>query len=236
MTSREPAGASRWARSGEGSAMLAQMLDATPSAIAFWDRDLRNVFANHAYIEWYGITPDQLRGRHARDMMGAELFELNYPAMQRALAGERQLLERAVRTPSGAVRVAQIEYAPYRTRGEVVGFIAILVDVSERTRAEEAAREAAEQVATITERQRIEERAHEGILQDLFAVQLRIERARAAVAAESAAADALDAALESLEVAVADLRLVLGADPGAKRSGSDGATTLPGAASRRLLA
>jgi PAS domain S-box-containing protein len=231
MTSGEQAGESRWARSGDGSAMLAQMLDALPSAIAFWDRDLRNVFANRAYIEWYGMTPDQLRGVHARVMLGAELFRLNYPAMRRALAGERQLFERTVRTPSGENRTAQIEYTPYRTSGEVVGFITILVDVSERTRAEQSARAAAEQVATITERQRIEERAHEGILQDLFAVQLRIERARGTVAADSATADALDAALESLDVAVADLRLVLGTDPSATRSGGSGAAVRPAAAS-----
>jgi signal transduction histidine kinase len=148
--------------------------------------------------------------------------------MQRALAGERQVFERVLRTPAGETRDAQVDYTPYRFHGEVVGFITVIVDVSERIRAERAARGAAEELATLAERRRIEERAHAGVLQDLFAVQLRIERARAALVGESPAAEILDSALDRLDAAVADLRLVLGVDAsGHGGAGADAGLAIP---------
>jgi PAS domain S-box-containing protein len=201
----------------DGSATLTELLDGVPSAIAFWDRELRNVFANRAYIDWFGMTPEELRGQHARAMLGPELFELNLPFMQKALAGEPQVFERVLRTPAGESRHAQIDYSPFVFDDEIIGFITTVVDVSERIRAERAARKVAEQLATLAERHRIEERAHEGVLQDLFAVQLWIDRARASIATGSPAAGALESALERLDAAVADLRLVIGDDVGAAR-------------------
>ncbi|HZC69780.1 MAG TPA: PAS domain-containing protein [Jatrophihabitans sp.] len=213
MTSSDTNDASPWDVPEDRSETLTQMLDAVPSAIGFWGRDLCNVFANRAYFEWFGVTPEQMRGQHALAVLGQVAFEGNLPFMQRALAGERQVFERVLQTPSGEIRSAQIDYTPYHFHGEVVGFIAVIVDVSERTLAERAARGAAEELATLAERRRIEERAHAGVLQDLFAVQLRIERARASVTSESPAAEILDSALDRLDAAVADLRLVLGVDP-----------------------
>jgi PAS domain S-box-containing protein len=216
MTTNETTGGSPWAMPEDRSETLTQMLDAVPSAIAFWGRDLCNVFANRAYIDWFGVTPEQMRGQHARAVLGPEVFELNLPYMERALAGERQVFERVLHTPAGETRDAQLDYTPYHFHGEVVGFITVIVDVSERIRAERAARGAAEQLATLAERHRIEERAHAGVLQDLFAVQLRIERARAALTGASPTAEILDSALDRLDAAVADLRLVLGVDASAR--------------------
>ena len=211
---------SSWAAPEDRSETLTQMLDAVPSAIAFWGLDLCNVFANRAYIDWFGMSPEQMRGQHASAVFGPELFELNLPYMQRALAGERQVFERVFRTPSGETREAQLDYTPYRFHGEIVGFTVVIVDVSERITAERAAGEAAEELAALAERRRIEERAHAGVLQDLFAVQLRIERARAALSSASAAAEILDSALDRLDAAVADLRLVLGVDPTSPGAGN----------------
>ena len=190
--------------------MLAHALDAVPSAIAFWDRDLRNVFANKAYRTWLGVTPEQARGQHAKDLFEPEAYALSEPYMHAALDGQRQVFERLSYTSSGEEREAQVEYTPYAVDGEILGFVAIVIDVSVRIHAERAARAAAERVAVLTERQRIEQRAHEGILQDLFAVQLNIERARAEAAGHAPTIDALDLALDRLDAAVADLRLILG--------------------------
>lgn len=212
MTTKTANG-SPWAIPEDGSATLTQVLDAVPSAIAFWGRDLCNVFANRAYLDWFGVMPEQMRGRHVREVAGTELFAQNEPLMQRALAGERLVFERVIRTPSGETRDAQFDYTPFRFHGEIVGFITVIVDVSGRIRAEHAARGAAEELAALAERRRIEERAHAGVLQDLFAVQLRIEQARAALSDGSAGAEILDSALDQLDAAVVDLRLVLGIDP-----------------------
>lgn len=220
MTTEIPADRPPWAVPEDRATTWIQMLDAVPTAIALWDRALCNVFANRAWIDWLGMTPEQMQGRHARELLDPEMYELDLPNMQQALVGDRQVSEHVFRTPSGETRDAQLDYTPFESGGEIVGFIATVVDVSERSRAERAARGAATELAALTERRRIEDRAHEGVLQDLFAVQLRIERARAAVSHESGAAAVLDSALDRLDAAVADLRLVLGVDPNPKGGGA----------------
>src|SRR4051794_37725652 len=87
VTTETPADRPPWAVPDYRAATLVQMLDAVPTAIALWDRELRNVFANRAWIEWLGMTPDQMRGRHASVLLSPEMFELDLPCMQRALAG-----------------------------------------------------------------------------------------------------------------------------------------------------
>lgn len=187
--------------------LLAEVLDAVPAAIAFWDRDLRNVFANRAaYLDWFGHAPDELRGRHSRELLGEDVFALNEPYMREALAGERHVLERVLVTPSGERRNAQIDYTPYVADGEVIGFLTTIIDISARVRAERMARESAERLAAMAERRRFEERAHDVILQYLFAAQLDVDRARTATGDETTAAAALDSASIRLATAVADLR------------------------------
>ncbi len=69
---------------------LYRMLDHLPAAIAYWDADLRNVFANRAHIEWFGMTPDQMRGLHVREVMGDVRYALARPYLEAAMSGVAQ--------------------------------------------------------------------------------------------------------------------------------------------------
>lgn len=116
---------------------LQRVLDLLPAMVGYWDRDLRNLVANHAYVEFFGRTPDEMRGMHIRDLLGADLYEQNRPYMERALAGEPQLFDRAIPTPSGEVRHTQASYIPDVIDGEVRGFVVLVTDITERKRIEE---------------------------------------------------------------------------------------------------
>jgi PAS domain S-box-containing protein len=87
------------------------------------DTDLRNRFANRAYVEFLGLTPEEIRGRHASEVLGPELYALNRAYIERALAGERQLFERAIIDPSGAPRHVQESYIPDVSDGKVRGLL-----------------------------------------------------------------------------------------------------------------
>lgn len=108
------------------------LLDALPAMVGYWDRHLINRLANAAYIEFFAISPEEMRGTHIRDLLGPELYEKNLPYMEGALAGDRQLFDREIPTPSGEVRYTQVSYVPDRRDGEVRGFFALVTDITER--------------------------------------------------------------------------------------------------------
>jgi PAS domain S-box-containing protein len=184
------------------------VLDTVPTPISLWDTDVRNVYANRAaYRRWFGRDSDELRGVHSSDLLGPELYELNKPHQRKCLDGEPQLFERLITAPDGQVRHAQVEYHPYWQDGEVVGLITVITDITSRVTAEELSAASVAQLASLAERRRIEERAHDGTLQALFAAQLRLDCLR--VKAGEAAADILavaTATADLIDQAIADLR------------------------------
>ncbi|HYF28730.1 MAG TPA: PAS domain S-box protein [Baekduia sp.] len=117
---------------------LRAILNALPAMVGYWDADLRNHMANDAYVDYFGLTPRQIHGRHIRDVLGPELFEQNHPYMQRALAGEPQLFDRTIVDPDGVARHTQASYVPDVVDGEVRGFFVLVTDITARRDAEHA--------------------------------------------------------------------------------------------------
>lgn len=113
------------------------MLNALPALVGYWDRNLRNRMANDAYIDFFGLSPREVRGIHIKEVLGEELYEKNRPYIEGALRGERQLFDHEIRTPSGEVRYTQASYVPDVVNGEVRGFFALVTDITERRRIEE---------------------------------------------------------------------------------------------------
>ena len=66
---------------------LRTVLDAMPSMIGYWDRNLNNRVANLAYHTWFGCDADSLPGRNMCDLLGPALFEANRPYIEAALRG-----------------------------------------------------------------------------------------------------------------------------------------------------
>ena len=115
---------------------LRVLFDGLPALIGYWDRDLRNVIANQAYVEWFGLAPDQLRGMHISQVVGQTIYEQNLPFMEAALAGAEQLFQRTLVDVSGAIRHTQVSYSPDLVDGEVVGLFVMITDVTPRVEAQ----------------------------------------------------------------------------------------------------
>lgn len=127
---------------GAKARLLGALFDRLPAMVAYWDRDLRNVIANHAYIEWFGFTPEQMRGIHIREVLGERVFAMNLPYMEAALAGEEQLFDRTLVDTNGRTRHTQASYVPDVVDGEVRGFFVLVTDVTPRVEAQRALDEA----------------------------------------------------------------------------------------------
>ncbi len=136
----------RTAALGEHERLLQNILDGIPGLIGYWTKDLRNRFANKAYLDWFGMSADQLRNLHIKDVLGPELFAQNWPRIEEVLHGRPQRFEALIPIPKqpGRHRHSEAHYMPDIVNGVVQGFLVIVFDISQIKQAELAA-EAANQ-------------------------------------------------------------------------------------------
>ena len=121
---------------------LQTFIDHTPALVMYWDAELRNRFANRAYQEWFGQSPQQVRGKHIAEVIGAERFAELEERLTAVLAGQSELFEHRFTLPDGQVRDALFSYIPDMRDGKMCGMYGFVSDISSLKRAE-AGREAA---------------------------------------------------------------------------------------------
>ncbi|MEH3159674.1 MAG: PAS domain-containing protein [Sphingomonas taxi] len=120
---------------------LRTITDALPVLISYVDRDLIYRFANSYYRDWFGIAPEDVVGRHLRDVVGETTFAERLPLIERVLAGERIESEGRIAHCGDGFRRADIRYLPrFGDDGAVVGFHVLVTDMEERARREAAVR------------------------------------------------------------------------------------------------
>jgi two-component system sensor histidine kinase/response regulator len=116
---------------------LRQISDSLPAMIAYWDENAICRFANQAHFERFGLTPAQIVGLSIDQLFGTDQAETRRKRVVDALAGERQRFDQSVTDRHGAVKHWQSEYVPHFHNGKVVGFYALIVDITSRKMAEE---------------------------------------------------------------------------------------------------
>ena len=110
---------------------LRTVTEVLPGMVAYWTRELRCGFANNAYLESFGLTPERMRGIGMRELMGEELFAATEPFVLAALRGERQRFERTLAKSDGSVGYTWVHYVPDLEDGQAQGFYVLISDVSE---------------------------------------------------------------------------------------------------------
>jgi PAS domain S-box-containing protein len=135
---------------------LRLLMDATPAVIAYVGADCTYRRVNRVYDLWHGRAAQAVLGRPVRAIVGEPAWEAVRPYVEQALAGETVSYERAL--PIGRdVRWLHTTYTPDRdASGQVQGFAVHSVDIGERKRAEEALRQARDELEA-----RVEERTKE---------------------------------------------------------------------------
>ncbi|WP_243359977.1 sensor domain-containing diguanylate cyclase [Fundidesulfovibrio terrae] len=126
---REMADATR--NLAENERFIRTITDNIPGMVAYWGRDLRCVYANPAYFEWFGKSREEMQGIHARDLLGEELYRKNEAYLMSVLEGEPQTFERTLVKPDGSRRYTLNRYIPDFEEGQVRGFFVLASDVTE---------------------------------------------------------------------------------------------------------
>jgi len=118
--------------------LLRAVIDHMPAMIGYWDSDCRNILANQAYVEWFGMSPEEIHGRHIREVLGESIYSLNLPYIEGVLSGQRQHFQRTIVDASGRTRYSQADYVPdIGDDGRAHGFFVLVADVTARVEAEQ---------------------------------------------------------------------------------------------------
>ena len=112
--------------------------DAVPALISYIDRDGVYRFANHCYHDWFGQLPGEIVGRHLSEVLGQAAYAAILPHVERVLAGERVTYEARVPYEHAGERAVLASYVPDRDAHGVRGFFALVQDISDRKRIEDA--------------------------------------------------------------------------------------------------
>nr|WP_239056920.1 EAL domain-containing protein [Wenzhouxiangella limi] len=102
------------------------------------DDRYRFLWVNQAYADWFGLSPEQVEGRAAAEILGAEHFEAEVkPYLDRCFANQVQRVEIERQHPALGPRQVLVRYYPIDVPGESrrqVGFM--LTDVTDLRAAE----------------------------------------------------------------------------------------------------
>ncbi|RBJ82314.1 PAS domain S-box protein [Pseudomonas sp. MWU12-2534b] len=120
---------------------LQLIINAMPVLIGYVDHEERFRLNNSAYLDWYGLTPQELYGKTIREVVGDEIYATRVENIQAALAGTPCSFEANSPHRDGRPRHALMKYLPrYGADGAVNGFYIFVIDETERRQTEEALR------------------------------------------------------------------------------------------------
>jgi PAS domain S-box-containing protein len=116
---------------------LQTIINATPFMLTRCSSDLRYRFVSRSYADMTGRSPEDLAGKTILEIMGQEGFETIMPHVKKVLNGDRVEYESDVHFQGVGHRVLHVVYTPERdNRGEIVGWIGSINDISRQHRAE----------------------------------------------------------------------------------------------------
>ena len=126
--------------------------DHVPVFIVQCDAETRYKFVNAAYAERFPSRPEDIIGKRIREVVGTRAYQSFRHHVEKALAGTRVEFEEKIPYEQFGERWMHCIYVPEKAPdGEVVGFVAVIHDVTTRRAAEEALRESEEHFRSLAE-------------------------------------------------------------------------------------
>ena len=132
----------------ESEHLLGLLMDSIPLAVIYLDRDYRYRLINRTFEIWFGMSGEEVIGRHCRDVIGERSYEILRPNLLSCLDGDPSTFEAFLPHERGESRYVIGTAVPHVAEGgDIEGFFITINDISERRKVEEAvlvARDAAE--------------------------------------------------------------------------------------------
>ena len=121
--------------------MMGSITKQMAAAVTRCSRDFRYLWVNQAYAEWIQHPVNEIVDRPIFDVLGKEAFDSLLPYFQRVLQGETVQYEQETNFQGIGRRWISATYTPTFDRdGRTDGWVAVVLDVTERKQAEETIR------------------------------------------------------------------------------------------------
>ncbi|WP_158240631.1 NahK/ErcS family hybrid sensor histidine kinase/response regulator [Telmatospirillum siberiense] len=160
--------------------------DALPALIAYVDAEQCFRFTNKPYEDWFGRPRSEINGQPMSKVLGRKLYEARQSHVELALSGRNTTFEIDLSTTDQKFRYALATYVPhFGPDGTVLGFFALIQDITERKEAARQLQEAKEGLEL-----RVAERTRELTTLNLQLKQEVEERRQAEEALHAAKAEA----------------------------------------------
>jgi PAS domain S-box-containing protein len=115
---------------------LQTVISNTPFMLTRCSSDLRYQFVSRAFAQMFGGGPKDFVGKPISDIIGEEAFATILPHIQQVLQGKRVEYESEIHYQGIGSRVVRAIYMPDRDqKGNIQGWIASIIDVSDRAHA-----------------------------------------------------------------------------------------------------
>jgi PAS domain S-box-containing protein len=113
-----------------------------PVALCYVDRELHYRYHNSRYAALVGASADQIDGRGVSEVLGAETYDMIKPWIDLVLAGREVAFEHKRLPRDGEPQQSYATMVPRLGEdGNAVGYYAMIQNITERKRAEEALRQ-----------------------------------------------------------------------------------------------
>lgn len=129
---------------------LSIILDGAQVGISNCSREQRFKYVNKHYAKQQGLTPEEIIGKPIVDILGDKAYNAFKPFIDEVLTGKRVEQEVEVAYERlGDKRWIHIAYEPEYNHEEVIGWVAVVKDISKRKEAEENLRAREQQLSLI---------------------------------------------------------------------------------------
>lgn len=111
-----------------------QLIDEVlPTMVALIDVEGVCQYHNRAFLDWLRLRPEQVHGRHMREILGARIYQETAASVRQSLNGQAVHYERTQQMPNGAVYRLSIDHIPqFSEDGNVTGFYMLMNDITTR--------------------------------------------------------------------------------------------------------
>ncbi len=125
-----------------GAAQLQLITDSLPVLICYVDPQRRYQFNNKTYEDWFGLPRHQVYGKTIAEVLGQEAYQKLEGHIDAVLAGRPVAFLTELPYQHGGKRLVSVLYVPHREDHRVKGFYALISDVTQQQKTNQALEQA----------------------------------------------------------------------------------------------